>query len=168
MSFKSVNPNDLEKINPFSLIGNDWMLVTAGEKNNFNTMTASWGTVGVLWNKNIASCFVRPQRYTFKFLEENEIFSLSFFDEKYKDALKICGTKSGRDCNKINLAGLTPIFDEKTPYFKESKMILICKKIYTQYIDPKCMIDENLESNYKLKDYHKMFVGEIIKCLVED
>ena len=168
MSFKSVNPNDLEKINPFNLIGNDWMLVTAGEKNNFNTMTASWGTVGVLWNKNIASCFVRPQRYTFKFLEENEIFSLSFFDEKYKDALKICGTKSGRDCNKINLAGLTPIFDEKTPYFKESKMILICKKIYTQYIDPKYMIDENLESNYKLKDYHKMFVGEIIKCLVED
>ncbi len=168
MGFKSINLNDFEKINPFNLIGNEWMLITAGGKNNFNTMTASWGTMGVLWNKNIVSCFVRPQRYTFKFLEENEIFSISFFDGKHKDALKICGTKSGRDCDKINLAGLTPIFDEKAPYFKESKMTLICKKIYAQYVDPKCMIDENLESNYKLKDYHKMFVGEIIKCLVED
>lgn len=168
MSFKELNLNEIENINPFNLIGNDWMLITSGSKENFNTMTASWGGLGVLWNKKVAFSFVRPQRYTFEFMEKNELFTLSFFGSEYKDALKICGRKSGRDCNKIKEAGLTPIFKDDAPCFEEAKIVLICKKIYSRFISPECMIDKSLEKNYENKDYHKMFIGEILKCLVRD
>lgn len=168
MSFKELNLNEIEKINPFNLIGNDWMLITSGNEENFNTMTASWGGLGVLWNKKVAFSFVRPQRYTFEFMEENELFTLSFFDAKHKDALRLCGRKSGRDCDKVKEAGLTPFFEDNTPCFKEAKMVLVCKKIYSQFISPECMIDKSLEKNYENKDYHKMFIGEILKCLVRD
>lgn len=168
MSFKELNLNEIEKINPFNLIGNDWMLITSGNEENFNTMTASWGGLGVLWNKKVAFSFVRPQRYTFEFMEENELFTLSFFDAKHKDALRLCGRKSGRDCNKVKEAGLTPFFKDNAPCFEEAKMVLVCKKIYSQFISPECMIDKSLEKNYENKDYHKMFIGEILKCLVRD
>ena len=168
MSFKELNLNEIEKINPFNLIGNDWMLITSGNEENFNTMTASWGGLGVLWNKKVAFSFVRPQRYTFEFMEENELFTLSFFDAKHKDALRLCGRKSGRDCDKVKEAGLTPFFEDNTHCFEEAKMVLVCKKIYSQFISPECMIDKSLEKNYENKDYHKMFIGEILKCLVRD
>ncbi len=168
MSFKELNLNEIEKINPFNLIGDDWMLITSGNEKNFNTMTASWGGLGVLWNKKVAFSFVRPQRYTFEFMEENEFFTLSFFDAKHKDALRLCGRKSGRDCNKVKEAGLTPFFEDSAPCFEEAKIVLICKKIYSQFISPECMIDKSLEKNYENKDYHKMFIGEILKCLVRD
>ena len=168
MSFKELSLNEIENINPFNLIGNDWMLITSGSKENFNTMTASWGGLGVLWNKKVAFSFVRPQRYTFEFMEKNELFTLSFFDSEHKDALKLCGRKSGRDCNKVKEAGLKPIFKDDAPYFEEAKIVLVCKKIYSQFISPECMIDKSLEKNYENKDYHKMFIGEILKCLVRD
>lgn len=168
MSFKELNLNKIEKINPFNLIGNDWMLITSGNQKNFNTMTASWGGLGILWNKKVAFSFVRPQRYTFEFMEENELFTLSFFDAEHKDALRLCGRKSGRDCDKVKEAGLTPFFEDNAPCFEEAKMILVCKKIYSQFINPECMIDKSLEKNYENKDYHKMFIGEILKCLVRD
>lgn len=166
MNFENVNLSNLENLNPFNLIGNDWMLITSGKKENFNTMTASWGALGVLWNKKVAFCFVRPQRYTFEFMEENENFTLSFFEDRYKDALKICGRKSGRDCDKVKEANLTPCFSDGGIYFKEAKMVLVCKKIYSQFINPECIIEKDLEKNYEMKDYHKMFVGEIKECLV--
>ena len=153
---------------PFELIGTDWMLITAGDKNKFNTMTASWGTLGVLWNKKIATCFVRPQRYTFEFIEKQNYFSLSFFNSSYKDALKLCGTKSGRDIDKVKETGLTPCFEESAPYFSEAHTTLVCKKIYSDFISPKCIIDKSIESNYQNKDYHKMYIGEIIKCVVKE
>lgn len=167
MNFEKVNLNEIESINPFRLIGNDWMLITAGSSNDFNTMTASWGGLGVLWNKKVAFCFVRPQRYTFEFLEKNEGFTLSFFEDKYKAALGICGKLSGRNCNKIKEASLTPCQGSGGDiYFKEAKMVLACKKIYAQFVSPECLLEKELEKNYEMKDYHKMFVGEIKECLV--
>ena len=97
--FIKINPEEI-KDNPFKLIGKDWGLVTAGTKDSFNTMTVSWGGVGIMWNKPVAYTFIRPQRYTFEFLEKNDHFTLSFYGEEYRKALSFCGSKSGRDYDK--------------------------------------------------------------------
>lgn len=164
---KRFKETDLKRLSlePFSLIGNTWMLITSGDAHNYNMMTASWGGLGVLWNKPVALCFIRPQRYTFEFAERNDYFSLSFYDEKYRSALMLCGTKSGRDINKTEATKLTLAFDEPAPYFEEADLVFICKKIHSQFLDPKCFVDTSIEKNYNNDDYHKMYVGEIIKGL---
>ncbi len=167
MSFTETSAKELDGFNTFSQIGEKWMLITAGNKEKFNTMTASWGMMGILWNKDVATAFVRPQRYTFEFLEKNDYYTLSFFESKYKKQLSYCGRNSGRNVDKIKETGLTPIFDEQAPYFKEASTVFICKKIYGQFISPEGFIDIDLDKNYENKDYHKMYVGEIIKCLEE-
>ena len=150
--------------NPFDKIGKEWMLITAGNKTGFNTMTASWGGMGVLWNKNVVYIFIRPQRHTLNFIDNSEYFSLSFFSEEYKKAHLLCGTKSGRDCDKVKETGLTPIFDENAPYFKEAETVLICKKLYRQQLSPDSVIDEKIFKEYN-NDYHFAFVGEITEVL---
>lgn len=167
MPFKSVEIKDFnEKV--FKLIGDEWMLITSGDKNKYNTMTASWGGVGVLWNKCVAFSFVRPQRYTFEFMENNDYYTLSFYDEKYKDALKLCGRVSGRDVNKVKEIGFSEVFDDKSVYFNEAKLVIVCKKIYGQFLDPSCFIDKTISGLYKNEDYHKLYIGEIEKVLVKD
>lgn len=163
-NFKEIDVLSMKESNAFKLIGKDWMLITAGDEKNLNTMTASWGMLGVLWQKNVSCIFVRPQRYTFEFLEKSDYYSLCFFDDKYKKALSYCGTHSGRDVDKISETGLSVAYD-KTPYFKESKLVLICKKIYTDYIKPEFFEESDIQKNYENNDYHKVFVGEVVKCL---
>ena len=163
-NFKEINVLDLKESNVFKLIGQDWMLITAGDEKNFNTMTASWGMLGVLWRKNVSCVFVRPQRYTFKFLENSEYYSLCFFDDKYKKVLSYCGTHSGKDVDKIAETGLNVALGE-APYFEEAKLVLICKKIYTDFIDPSGFGDAAIQKEYDSHDYHKVFVGEIVRCL---
>ena len=97
--FKEIKPEELE-FNPFRLIGKDWMLITAGTEEKFNTMTASWGSVGILWNKPAVTIYVRPTRYTYEFVEKYDEFTISFFSEEYRSALNFCGSKSGRDYDK--------------------------------------------------------------------
>lgn len=166
MNFKEINILDLGR-NAFELIGKDWMLITAGSEEKMNTMTASWGGVGVLWNKNVSFIFVRPQRYTLEFLELNDYYTLSFFGGDYKKILTYCGRNSGRDVDKVRETGLNVVFD-KAPYFNEAKLVLVCKKLHAQYIDPNGFNTDDVKNNYKSNDYHKMFVGEIIKCLVRE
>lgn len=149
------------------LIGKDWMLISSGTEEKFNMMTASWGGIGVLWNKNVAFSFIRPQRYTMDFVENNDYYSLSFYNKEYRESLSYCGKFSGRNVDKIKESKLTPVFDNNTVYFSEASLVLICKKIYGQFIDPKCFIDEKISSNYPEKDYHKMFIGEIEKILIK-
>lgn len=160
----------MHKIDPFSLkdnvidlIGNQWMLITAGDETRYNMMTASWGTIGFLWGKPVACIVVRPQRYTLEFIEKESCFTLSFFDEKYRTALKLCGTKSGREVNKAELAGITPF--EPTQgcvAFKEARMIIKCRKLYADQIRENSFIDKSiLKTWYPSKDFHKIFVGEI-------
>lgn len=167
MNFNEINPKKLTDFNTFSQIGEKWMLITAGDKEKLNTMTASWGMLGILWNKNVAMAFVRPQRYTFEFLEKNDYYTLSFFESEYRKQLNFCGTNSGRDVDKVKKTGLTPVFDSDAPYFKEAKFVFVCKKIYSQFITPEGFVDLSLDKNYEKKDYHKMYVGEIVKCLEE-
>jgi flavin reductase (DIM6/NTAB) family NADH-FMN oxidoreductase RutF len=161
---------DPEKItdNPFKLIGSDWMLITAGSRESFNTMTASWGGMGVIWNKKVCFCVVRPTRHTRLFTDSSSYFTLSFFEEQYREVLNYCGTHSGRDVNKIKETRLTPLFGDDTIYFAEARLVFQCKKMYYQDIDPGNFLDPTIdERNYPLKDYHRLYVGEIVSCLVK-
>ena len=165
--FKEVKP-ELIKDNAFKLIGKDWMLVTAGKIDKFNMMTASWGALGVLWNKNVCFCFIRPGRHTYKFMEDNDYFTICVFDEKYRDILNFCGSKSGRDVNKMTATKLTAVKSGLgNVYFSEARLVIECKKIYFQDITPNNFIDSDIQTFYPKKDYHRMYIGEIIKCLIK-
>lgn len=159
-----ISPINLEKT-PFEMIGKDWMLLTAGDENKYNTMTASWGGLGVLWNKNVVFAFVRPQRFTIEFMNDSDYFSCSFFDESYRNALAYCGKYSGRDVDKAKECNLTPDFTENAPFFKEANTVLVCKKLFIQDMTEDCFIDKTLLSNYENNDYHRVFIGEIVKVL---
>ena len=159
---------DSIKTDPFDAIGNQWMLVAAGNSESCNMMTASWGGLGIIWGKPAATCYIRPQRYTREFLDREEYFSLCFFDEDKRDVLQMCGSVSGRDCDKTARSGLTVMHDKAAPYFAEAKTVLICRKLYRQQMQPECFIDSEVErGNYPAKDYHIMFIGEIAECLVD-
>lgn len=162
---------DISKLNTsfIDLIHNDWALVTAGSINDFNMMTISWGGIGFLWNKPVVYVFVRPERYTFEYLEREAGFTLSFFNDEYRDALMICGTKSGRDCNKISESGLTPLTTEnKLVAYHESKLILECKKMYSDMLNAESFVDKDaLNQWYGAKGaLHKMYVAEIENAYV--
>ena len=144
---------------------NDWALVTAGNDEKYNTMTVSWGAFGELWGEDTATVYIRPQRYTKKFLDEQEYFTLSFFDEKYKDALRLCGRVSGRDCDKAAKAGLSVASDGEAVYPAEARLVIKCKKIAVQSLDNSGFIDTTIEENYKNSDYHYIYVGEIEKVI---
>lgn len=165
--FERIHPSKLTD-NPFKLIGSDWGLVSAGNQNAFNTMTISWGGVGIMWNKPVAFTFIRPQRYTFEFLEKENAFTISFFDESYRKALSFCGSKSGRDVDKVKETGLTPAFTENgVPYFEEARIVLVCKKMYAQDLNEQSVIDsEAVMKNYGADDWHRMYISEITDAYI--
>jgi flavin reductase (DIM6/NTAB) family NADH-FMN oxidoreductase RutF len=148
----------------FKMIGSDWMLITAGTRDSWNTMTASWGGFGVLWHKNVSFCFVRESRFTYEFMNSHEEYTLSFFDESKRDALDYCGSHSGRDVDKAAETGLTPASVDGSVSFDQARLIIVCKKLYFQDFDPANFVDPQLHSNYSEKDYHRMYVGEITAC----
>ena len=166
--FKSIKPEEIKE-NTFKLVGSDWMLVTAGAPEKHNTMTASWGGFGVLWNKKVCFCVIRPVRYTYEFMEDADNFTLTFFKEKYRKALEVCGTKSGRDIDKAAVTGITPVAGtlSDTTYFEEASMVVECKKIYHQDVNPENFIDPSIDDNYPEKDYHRMYIGEIVNVLIK-
>lgn len=159
---KEINIRDI-KISPVELISDGWALLTAGNEEKFNTMTVSWGALGEIWGKDAAFVFVRPQRYTYEFIEKEEFFTLSFYGSEYKDALRLCGSKSGRDIDKAKEVGLTPVFTDSSVTFEQAEYTIVCRKMASQFIDPAGFADASIENNYAKKDYHKVYVGEIIK-----
>ena len=161
--FVEISPSEI-KGNPFDMIGKDWMLITAGKADSLNTMTASWGGLGVLWNAPVSYCFVRPTRYTYEFLERESYYTLSFLEPGCRRALQLCGRMSGRDGDKIAEAGLTVRTDEAAPYFEEAVLTLVCRKMAVQDIDPAGFIDPTIAGHYD-NDYHRVYVGEIVKVL---
>ncbi len=168
MSFKEVKPESLE-LKPFSAIGTDWMLITAGDEEKCNTMTASWGGLGILWNKKVATAYIRPQRYTKQFVDANDTFTLTFFDQKYREALNICGTLSGKDCDKIKKAGLTPCYMDGTVAFEEANLVFVCRKLYADDLRPENFIDRECDvKHYPTKDYHTMYIAEVVKAYVKE
>lgn len=166
-TFKIIKPEDI-KDNPFKTIGTEWMLITAGMFEKYNMMTASWGGWGILWHMPVCFCVVRPHRYTFEFMEKASYFTLSTFDKKYKKTLDFCGAKSGRDVDKTSATGLTPVKDSSgAVYFQEARLAIVLKKIYFQDIDPAHFLDPKIEDNYPKKDYHRMYIGKVVKCLIK-
>lgn len=169
MSFKEINVGEIGS-NTFEMIGKQWMLVTAAKsEREVNTMTASWGGLGIMWGKPVAFVFIRPQRYTREFIEGSDTLSLSFFDASYRKMLSYMGSVSGRDENKIEKQGLTVEFDGNTPYFKEADMVLKAKKLYVQDMSADHVIDtEIIDKWYPQSDWHTMYVVEIEKVLVKE
>ncbi|MDR2135581.1 MAG: flavin reductase family protein [Treponema sp.] len=173
-NWRELPPRDF-KGSPFDRIGSGWMLITAGAGGDWNTMTASWGGLGVLWRKDVAFAFIRPSRRTFEFANGSELFTLSFFDESRRDALNFIGSNSGRDCDKAAKTGLTPLVfgsgiaggrGAGAIGFEEACDIIVCRKLYTHDIDPRQFLDAPLiEKVYNDKDYHRMYIGEILTVL---
>ncbi len=164
-NFNKITPFEINE-NVFKLIEKDWMLVTAGDKNKYNTMTASWGGLGILWNKPVSFVFIRPQRYTYQFIEENSHYSLSFFDDKYRDVLNLCGTKSGKDIDKMNIENLSALELNNGIAFNEAKLIVECKKVYFNDILPENFLNDKINTFYK-QDYHRLYIGEIENCYIK-
>lgn len=151
---------------PFTLIGKQWMLITAEKDGKVNTMTASWGGLGELWHKNAAYLVVRPERYTREFLDAADTFSLTFFDESYRKTLNYLGTVSGRDEDKIVKAGLTVAHDGPTPYFEQAQYALICRKMYAQQLEEDCFVDRSLLKQWYDGDgLHILYIGDVQKIL---
>lgn len=162
-SFKLIKPTDIQD-NTFKLLDKDWMLVTAGSPEDYNTMTASWGHLGILWNLPIAIAYIRPQRHTFGFANRFEEYTLSFFTEAYRPALQFCGTRSGRDCDKAAETGLTPReTDRGNVIFEQARLVLECRKIYEDDLKKKnFLVPEVASKNYPKNDFHRFYMGEIV------
>lgn len=154
--------------NVFNLIGKEWLLITAGDKNGFNTMTASWGSIGWLWNRPVAVVFIRPERYTHLLAEQSDHITLSFLGngDEAREIYNLCGSKSGRDCDKIKESGLQPIETESGNIaFTQSRLTLECRKLYKDSIKPECFIDNSISKWYGEKGgYHDVYVLEIVNA----
>ncbi|MGN1114656.1 MAG: flavin reductase [Oscillospiraceae bacterium] len=165
LGFKKTDGKDIDllSLNPFKMIGKDWMLVTAGNENSWNTMTASWGFTGVMWGKNVAETVIRPQRYTKEFIDSSEYFTLSFFDESQRDILKYCGTHSGRDVNKAEQTGLAAAKAGESIAFEQAKTVILCRKMFVQPMLSESFTDKKaLEQWYPDNDFHVQYIGEIV------
>lgn len=153
------------KLNPFDMIGKQWMLISAGNEQKWNTMTASWGGLGVIWGAPTATAYIRESRYTKEFVDAGEYFTLSFLAEGHRDALNLLGSKSGRDIDKMQGGGLTPVFVEGQPSFEEAETVFVCKKRYAGDLAAKDFLDPAIDPKwYSTHDYHKMYLGEIVAC----
>ena len=164
--FKKISPFDIDD-NVFKMMDKDWMLVTAGTRDHVNTMTASWGHLGIMWNLPVAICYIRPQRHTFGFANDDDCYTLSFFEEKDREILQFCGTKSGRDHDKIRETGLIPLeTDSGNIYFEQARLVLECRKIYQDDMKAEHFVrPEIARKNYPKNDFHRFYFGEIINVL---
>ncbi len=166
--FKEINPNEIKK-SAFEMIGKDWFLICAGNEEKSNCMTASWGQMGVLWNKPVFTCVIRPQRYTFEFAENNDTMAICFFDESHRADLTFCGRNSGRDVDKAKKLGFTPVFDNDTVYYKEASLVLICKKIYVTDINESDFLEKEIpDTVYPTRDYHRAYTMEVLKAFTKE
>lgn len=167
---KKISVSEL-KDNMFDAIGKEWMLVTAGTPEKFNMMTASWGGTGILWGKPVAFIFIRPERYTYEFIEKGDTLTLSFLGEAHRDIHKICGSQSGRDIDKVAASGLKPYVTENGNIaYEQARLILECKKLYADFIDADNFVDKLLISRWYgegHRGFHKMYILEIQNVLVE-
>lgn len=162
-SHRAISPYETE--NACRLIGSDWMLVCAGD----NAMTASWGGMGVLWNKPVAFVFIRPQRHTYAMTEQNDRLTLAFFDESHRDALRYFGTHSGRDGDKFAATGLCRAHHPAlgTLYPAEARLLLFCRKLYADDLKKDCFLDPAMLAHYRAEDFHRMYVCEIEEVYVK-
>jgi len=166
-----ISQNDFV-IHPHHAWANQWLLLTAGDfhTGKFNTMTVGWGSFGTMWGKPFAQVVVRPIRYTYEFMNAYDTFTLCALPESQKKILQICGSKSGRHVNKMLEAGLTPIASSQVaaPGFAEAELIVECRKMYWDDLEPSRFLDPAINANYPAQDYHRIYFGEIVAiCGIE-
>ena len=165
MKLINIKPHDFV-IRSINIWDKRWFLLTSGDfnKKEFNTMTIAWGSFGFMWNKPFAQVVVRPTRFTYEFMERYDTFTLTAFPKQYKKALQLLGTKSGKDSDKILESGLTPIASGiiESPTFKEADLSIECRKIYWDDFKPENFLDSQIHEVYPLKDYHRIYFGEIL------
>lgn len=168
MSFKEYKVEELE-LNPFKFWGKDWVLITAGNEEKVNTLTAGWGGLGVFWQKNVANIYIRSTRYTKEFIDNNDRFSITSFGSGSREELGYLGRVSGRDEDKIQKVGYTTEFEDGVPYIKEGNVVLICKKLVKTELLSQNFEDISYDTRiYPEKDYHTLYIAEIEKILVKD
>ena len=156
---------DTLNVNILEQFDKKWALLTAGTPEDFNTMTISWGGLGTLWSRPVATVYVKPCRYTYEFIEKNEYFTVSFFPEDYKKDLGLLGSKSGRDGDKLSLTGLHAKALENGMGFNEAELTLVCRKLYFQDLDASRIPADALERYYKTEAPHRMYIGEIVDII---
>jgi len=146
-------------------IDKEWMLVTAGTPDRLNTMTASWGSYGVLWHRPMVYIFIRPERYTYQFVEAEDTFSVAFFGPNYREVLLYCGKHSGRDVDKVATCGFTVATGESGGvFFREADLVLLCQKRYRTPLEPERMTGFNPDQYYGSHGgLHVMYTGEIVE-----
>ncbi len=167
--FKNIEPFEISD-NVFKSMGVDSFLVTAGKKDHFNTMTAGWGGMGWLWKMPVVFCFIRPQRYTFEFMEKYDEFTISFFKKEYQKVLSVCGSVSGRVVDKMQITGLNPFeTDSGNIYFEQARLVLECRKLYSDFIKEDSFLDNQIPPLiYPAKDFHKFYIGQVKQCLLSE
>ncbi len=151
-------------VNPFTLFDRDWALLTAGSIERFNSMTISWGSLGTLWGKPIATVYVKPVRYTHDFMEESEYFTLGFFEEKYRSALMLMGSRSGRDMDKVSASGLTPEPLQNAVTYAQAHTAILCRKLYRQDLDLHAVPPEAM-LHYRTEAPHTAYIGEVVDMI---
>lgn len=167
MMFRTIEPKMI-KDNLIECIADEWMLLTAGNSEGYNMMTASWGFMGEMWGEDSVAVVVRPQRYTMEFLEKQDYFTISLYGDN-KAIHKICGVSSGRDVDKTKETGLTPVVNDKYVYFGEARMVFVIKKQFVQPLKEENFVDkEIIDKWYPSKDYHNLIIGKIEKVLVKE
>ena len=149
----------------FSKFDKEWALLSAGPKDNHNSMTIAWGGMGTLWSKPVITVYVKPCRYTYEFMNRNEYFTVSFYGSAYRKALGIMGSKSGRDTDKDTAAGLTVKELGEAVTYEQAEATLLCRKIYWQDLDPATMPPDVVEQFYTTEEPHRMYIGEVVKIL---
>lgn len=152
-------------IDAYDEFENKWALVTAGSLNDHNSMTIGWGGVGCIWGKQVATVYIRPNRHTYGYFEQNEYFTISFYPEEYKKSLGIMGSKSGRDCDKDAQAGLTAVPCGESVTYAEARRTLLCRKLYHQDMDPERFPEDVKARYFKSEPAHRMYIGEIIDII---
>lgn len=149
----------------FSQFDRKWALLTAGNKESFNTMTISWGGLGTIWNKPVATVYVRKSRYTHDFMDREEYFTVSFYPENYRQALTVLGSKSGRDMDKMASSGLTAKEAGESMTFEEAEVTLLCRKLFKQTLEADNIPESIRKSLYADNDLHDMYIGEVVEIL---
>lgn len=165
--FRNIVPEQAQ-LNPFSTLKNEWGLLTAGNYEDFNMMTIAWGYFGIMWNKPVFGAVVRPNRFTYEFMERNKSFTVSFFPPQFRAELEFCGTKSGRDVNKVFETSFEPVDDDGSVYFAQADIVFVCKKLCFQDFDPKNFMDPEIIKHYPEKQFHRLYIGEIEKALEKE
>lgn len=166
---KEVSVKDI-MINPMDSIANSWMLITAGDEKKSNTMTASWGGLGSLWGHSsglpVSTIYVRPQRYTKSFIDNQPYYTISFYPQSFKAKLAYLGSHSGKDEDKVAKVGMKTVVDGKGIWYEGAELVLVCRKLYRAPILEECFIDKSIVSScYPQKDFHDMYIGEIVRVL---